>query len=299
MAAKSTCSNSADAEPQITAFTALAGSQTYELILGALLCPDSVLASVYLANPPSAAVCALSSLKALRQCLLDGSGQDMHRPVYDISALQALPLLEELRLSGRSYVGVPASSQLTQLHAVYSEVSFTEGAQQNVGIKDLLLLNADVSGIHKDGGCTTLQAVNVAECTVSGTVAWVPHEMHQDIDFGVGYQHAVAFIPAALSGLSQLTTLKMAISSESVDGYDIGWVYCLQTLRQLTLEMDDAFSVDDGLTQLTGPTKLRLSCMVESGPDLTWAGNYRIGWTGLQSLQQLELDGPALFDSRI
>ena len=55
----------------------------------------------------------------------------------------------------------------------------------------------------------------------------------------------------------------------------------------------------DGLTQLTGLVELRLSCTNHSQFGPTWFGNYRIGWTGLQSLQLLELKGPALFDSRI
>ena len=96
----------------ITALTAVAGSPHHEAILIALSCPGSVLARVYLARPSSAAVCTLSSLKALQQCVLDGPGI-MYQFPLDISALQMLPVLERLCLLNGCYEEVPASSQLT------------------------------------------------------------------------------------------------------------------------------------------------------------------------------------------
>lgn len=140
-------------------------------------------------------------------------------------------------------LGVPAPRHLTQLHAVDSELCFTEGAGQTVGIQDLFLLDT-VSGIHKEGlcGCTTLQAVDIAESSVKAIAALAPYDLDEDMDLGVGYQLAVPCIPATLSRLSQLTVLKLAVASESIDGHDMAWVYHLQTLMQLTLEIDDTFT---------------------------------------------------------
>ena len=54
----------------------------------------------------------------------------------------------------------------------------------------------------------------------------------------------------------------MTIHSKSSHGYpyNIDWVYCLQNLEQLKLEISDSFNIDDGVTHLTGLIELRLSC---------------------------------------
>ena len=154
----------------ICSFQAFSGKQYHELVLGALACLCSSLDSVFLANTTAEAVCALPVFKSLRRCNFD---DQQH---LDLSALQALPSLEELYLSDGNYSSVPSAGKLTSLWVQDANVDFSRASTKDVSLKSLVMYSCKLSGLH-DSGLTVCKALTNLEIDDAAFPALVTYKL--------------------------------------------------------------------------------------------------------------------------
>ena len=263
-------------------FNSFYGEQHLELVLGALACPCSSLASVFLTNPPESAVCALPAFLSLKQCDIEGS-KGLNEQL-DVSALQELPSLQELYLSTGSYSSVPSSGHLTKLWVSEGRIQFSENSDEGISLKFLSIYKCSLSGLHNSGlaACKSLLHLDARACTFTAAL--------EDDKLRVGLKQ-VASIPANISQLTCLTGLDLSLTSCSNTQFDLEWVYSLVALKDLQLVLKFTVEVSSHLTCLTDLTSLKLT------PVCKGQVTYCVDWEAMQALARLELTGSISFDT--
>ena len=114
----------------IRQFICFSGEEHQEMLIGVLACPDSVLNFIHLINASQNSIYALPMFSSLIRC-------DFHaqQGQLDLTALQALPSLKELRLSGGRFSGVPAC--LPYLCVALANVQFSGASEQGISLEKL------------------------------------------------------------------------------------------------------------------------------------------------------------------
>ena len=262
-------------------FQAFSGVQHHELVLGALACCSSSLGSVFLTNAPAAAVSALPAFNSLKRCDFDDQNQ------LSLSALQALPSLEELYLSAGDYSSVPSAGQLTMLWVQEANVEFSRASMEDISLKYLVLYSCELTGLH-DSGLTACKALTDLEIADAAFTAGFESDILQ-----VGI-NLVASVPAKISELTCLTTLDIVVPCSLADPFDLDWLYSVVSLKRLQLKVGSPFKVSEQLTQLKELTSLTLIA-----DDDTGQASYSVQWEAMQALKHLELAGQIAFDFRM
>ena len=203
-------------------------------MLGALACLSFSLDSVFLANTAAAAVCALPVFKSLRRCDFDDQQQ------LNLSALQALPSLEELYVSDGTYSSVPSAGKLTSLWVQDANVDFSRASTTDVSLKSLVMYSCKLSRLH-DSGLTVCKALTCLEINNAVFTAALRY-----CDLQVGANDA-ASIPAKMSELTCLTKLDLVLASRLEDPFDLNWVDDIVTLKHLELKVQGSFTVSEQL----------------------------------------------------
>lgn len=206
----------------ICSFKAFSGKQHHELVLGALACLSTSLDSVFLTNTPAAAVCALPVFKSLKRCDFDD------HQLLNLSALQALPSLPKLYLSGGDYSSVPSAGQLTMLWVQEANVEFNRAVMEDISLKDIVIYSGELSRLHDNGlsACKGLTDLVFADAVFKAALV---------SDFLQQQQNNQTTIPAKISHLTCLTNLDLWVASCFDNFFDLDWVYSIVSLRCLKL----------------------------------------------------------------
>ena len=219
--------------------------------------------------------------KSLRIC-------DFERHEHlNLSALRALPSLEELYLTAGEYNNVPSAGRLTKLFAHDADVNFTTASMEDISFSCLRLFNSSLIGLH-DSGLTACKALVDLEIATADVLA-----AHGYGELSVGEHVDEASVPAKMSELTCLTKLDMVLACRSANRFDLDRVYSVVSLRHLELEVQGSFKVSEQLTRLVKLTSLTLNCA-----DICQAA-YSVDRKELQALKHLELAGQISFDSRM
>ena len=267
-------------------FNSFCGEEHHELLLAAMASPGSLLDSVYLTNAPASAVFVLTIFSHLRQCTFTD-----HEDQLDLLTLQAVPSLEELRLSYGSYSNIPSDGHLTSLCSCFATLEFSPApTEHDISLKLLSMTYCSASGLHGSGlaACKSLASLVVVQSTLTAANSTDVLRVADD---------KVASIPARMSELTCLTSLEMNLASSTDDHFDIDWVYSLVNLKCLELDIQHSFQVGGQFTQLSQLTSLKLSIGVFDGSVL-WA-SYSVDWEIMQNLEILKLEGPISCDARM
>ena len=265
----------------ISSFQAFSGEQHHELVLGALACLSSSLDSVFLTNTPAAAVCTLPVFQSLKRCDFDDHDQ------LNLSALQALPSLEELYLSAGDYSSVPSAGQLTMLWVLEADVQFSRASMEDISFKHLVMNVCEIGGLHDSGliACKALMDLDISAAAFAAAL---------ESDFLQVGDNGLASIPAKISELTCLTKLDLVLASSLDDPFDLDWVYSIVSLNCLELKVQCPFNVSEQLTRLCELTSLTLNADGHA-----CQASYAVGWEPMHNLKQLELAGRIAFDSRM
>ena len=172
------------------------------VLLGALACPFSQLAEVFLLESGMFHIHLLSVFNTITKCSLS----NLEKNEMDLKPLHGLYSLQHVFLEYGQYSNVPLSSHLTRLDVEDSTASCVELACCTPGLKDLTVYNATLSALHGDGlsSCNGLTSLDVLNCEISGSRAGANFTVREDY---------MLRIPPNISSLVQLRRLHVAIAT--------------------------------------------------------------------------------------
>ena len=205
----------------------------------------------------------------------------------DLKPLHGLHSLQDMCLEYGRYSSVPISSHLTCLDVDNSIASCGQLDCGTPGLKDLIVYNAELSGLHDDGlsSCSGLTSLDVLNCAISGS--------HAGAHFTLGKDYMLCVLPN-ISILTQLRHLCVAMTTVS-NGVDASWTHCLTSLYSLDLLIEGEVTSSHKLTQLQQLNMLTVAAEPRCESDLlegaTSMARFMVDWKAMHNLQCIVLSG--------
>ncbi len=259
--------------------------------------------SIRSSQPPLHLLPALTNLTSCCICMTDHG-------VWDLKALQTLPLLSDLHLQGQVvFVNLSVLPHLTKLRLADAQVSSYEfeedgGEGDDIGdgecqffhgLHTLFITDTYWAGSHAKGLCAfdTLECLYLHDSTVTAA-----EEANTVRTSGVG-DHLQ--LPDGLAVLTRLTELHLDCGNIHSDYMSFDWLYTLVALQDLHLVCpynSDGVTISRHFTMLQTLKTLYLSNSEDAGPSTCISLEF--DWGALQSLQRLSIcNGSFSFCSNI
>lgn len=237
---------------------------------------------MYLTGASASAVQGLSAFTSLASIDLNAPSTD----TLELQALNALPCLYDLFLEDGIFTDVYIGSSLTQLNIINCQVLCSGDTAHAAGLQDLTVMDSTLSLLHAGlAACTALRSLHVADCSVAAALA------QDSLSLGPDRQLCV---PLGISALARLSTLQISLDSVNTKHFELNWMYSLQSLISLDVLVEGSFDVNQDFTQLRNLTYLEL-CVANDDD----AASYDIDWSAMQTLKQVCLMGPVVFNEKM
>ena len=247
------------------------------------LCIAHTRFSDYELRPVSdAAVVLLTPFTSLVSFTLDAGG-NAQSPCFNLYALQGLPLLSRLSLTGGTYQEIEAAEHLTHLSIHNSHADCFEECKCVSSLIELSLTDAGLQNLHAQGicACSRLQVLKCIRGFVNAVNSVESMAFCRDSD---------PLVPNSLSLLTCLTQLEVFYIKHSID-FEVGWLAQLPFLQCLRVTLDvHVAHFPEQLSVLTHLTQLQVSNNVP-GAHMHFA----VDWARLAMLQSLWIGSQATF----
>ena len=241
------------------------GTPVADVVLGALVSPESKLSTAVLCKLSRSAILVLSTFTSLTFCELIAP----HTTALDVGPLHALSGLSTLHLKAGIFRGVGYLAQLNSLHL--SEAKAYVQANQFApdttvipvpleALQKLSLTESKLLGLAH--GMSTFTSLQSLKCHGS----MIEADNISDCMCTMAYYHTQ--LPSNLAALACLTRICLVIRSAVYGTFQLHWVQAIPGLEHLDLSIWSKCSrveFDKGLTCLS-----KLKTLSVSGPGFTW-----------------------------